>query len=259
MRTPIAAITARFQDTLQAWYVQRPGRAGSPRRALAGMSLIEVMVAMAILGIMMTMMYSGFVQTANNKKRVEARLERNHEIRMGLERIARELSMAYVSTHRNSNPSLQPMITAMVLKDSGGNSRIDFTSFGHLRLYRDAHESDQNELGYFVTEDPEDSSQYILARREQRRIDDDPLEGGETQVLIGNIEEFRLEVLDPVSLEWGSQWDTTQAAMQLNRLPMQAKILITVPNLSGNGPPQTFGTRTHFPLQFGLNHATYNN
>lgn len=227
--------------------------------AVQGMSLIEVMVALAILGIMMTMMYSGFVQTANNKKRVETRLERNHEIRMGLERIARELSMAYVSTHLYSNPSLQPMISAMVLKDGGGSSHIDFTSFSHLRLYRDAHESDQNELGYYVIDDPEDSQKQVLARREQRRVDDDPLEGGETQILIGDIKSFELEVLDPLTLEWTTKWDTTQAAMQPNRLPIQAKIRITVANLSGQGADQTFGTRTQFMMQYGLNHANYNN
>ena len=229
------------------------------KRSRAGLSLIEVMVAVAVLGMLMTLVYSGFVQTANNKKRVERRLDRNHEIRMGLERVARELSMAYVSAQLNPDLALQPMRTAFVLAEKGGSSRVDFTSFSHRRLYRDAHESDQNELSYFVTDDPEDSSLKVLARREQRRIDDDPQEGGEVQVLIQDVKEFHIEVLDPVSFEWVSRWDTTQVSMQPNQLPPQAKILVTVANLKGFGPDQTFGTRTELPMRFALNHAIYNN
>lgn len=224
----------------------------------SGVSLVEVLIAVAIMGILMSLIYSGFVQTANNKKRVEARLERSHEIRMGLERVARELSMAFVSAHLNADPSLQSVITAFVLKERSGGSRLDFTSFSHMRLYRDAHESDQNELSYFVADHPDDSSRKVLARREQRRIDDDPLEGGEVQILIDDIEEFEVKVLDPQTLEWQSSWDTTQGAMQPNRLPMQAKISITVPSQTRNGSSQTFGTRCEIPLQFALNHAIYN-
>lgn len=223
----------------------------------SGLTLIEVMVAMAIIAIVSTLLYTGFTQTARNKKRIEHEINRQHEVRMGLERIARELSMAFVSAQINPNPALQVINTAFVGTDSGGGSRIDFTSFSHQRLYRDAHESDQNELSYFLTDHPDDSSRKVLARREQRRIDDDPREGGQAQVLIDDVVGFELSYLDPLTGEWISTWDTTQAAMQPNRLPTQVLIKITVPNIRGNGPEQTFGTRAALPLQFALNHATY--
>lgn len=227
------------------------------RNHLSGIGLIEVMVAVAIMGMLMTLVYSGFVQTSKNKQRIEAQLDRSHEIRMGLERMARELSMAYVSAQINPDPSLQPMLTAFVLKEKGDGSRIDFNSFSHMRLYRDAHESDQNELSYFVTDHPDDPSRKVLARREQRRLDDKPQEGGEIQILIDNVESLEIQVLDPMTLEWQSTWDTTQAAMQPNRLPIQAKIILTVPKLYGRGE-ETFGTRTALPMQYALNHAIYN-
>lgn len=227
------------------------------RRAREGVTLIEILVAMAIMAILMTMMYSGFVQTANNKKRVEERLNRNHEIRMALERMARELSMAYVSAQLNPNPALQAMVTAFVGKEEGSGSRIDFTSFSHQRLYRNAHESDQNELSYYVTEDPEDSSHDVLVRREQRRVDEKPQEGGQVQVMVQDVVSLELSFLDPLTNEWVSTWDTTQAAMQPNRLPSQVKILLTVPNLKGTGPEQTFGTRTSLPITYAINHAVY--
>jgi general secretion pathway protein J len=219
-------------------------------------TLIEVMVAMAILAIVSTLLYTGFVQTANNKKRIESELERNHEVRMGLERIVRELSMAFVSAQ--ANPLLGATYkSAFIGKEEAGGSRIDFTSFSHQRLYRDAHESDQNELSYFLADDPDDASKNALVRREQNRIDDDPQEGGTAQILIRDVQEFELSYLDPQSGEWLKSWDTTQAAMQPNRLPSQVRITLTVPNIRGKGAPLKIVTRSLIALQFALNHATY--
>ena len=227
------------------------------RRARAGMTLIEIMAAMAILAIVASLLYSAFVQTSRNKQRIEAELDRYHEIYSAIDRIAQELSMAYTSAHRNPNAVLRTMITGFVAKESGSNSRVDFTSFSHRRLYRNAHESDQNELSFFVANDPNDPTKKVLARREQRRVDDDFTKGGQSQILIEDIHKFELSFFDPLTSEWAPNWDTTQTAMQPNRLPMQAKILITVPSIRGRGPDQTFGTRTNLPITYALNFAAY--
>ncbi|HEX2677459.1 MAG TPA: type II secretion system protein GspJ, partial [Polyangiales bacterium] len=217
----------------------------------------EIMVSLSILAIMSTLLYEGFVQTSRNKQHIEAQLERSHEIRMGMERIVSELQMAYTSAQRNPSEALRPMITAFIAKQVGDGTRIDFTSFSHRRLYRNAHESDQNELSYFVTNDPHKPSQRVLARREQRRIDNDPTRGGETQVLIENVKSFKVTFLEPLTTEWVETWDTTQAAGQANRLPSQAKIVLTVPNPSGTGPDLKFATRTYLPITYALNFTLY--
>lgn len=229
-------------------------RASSSVRAF---TLIEVMVAMAIISIVSTLIYTAFSQTAQNKRRIESELDRNHEIRMGIERMARELSMAFVSTHFNPAAAAPVVKTAFVGKDSGKGSRVDFTSFSHQRLYRDAHESDQNEISYYLDDDRKGSGHSMLVRREQRRIDDDPQQGGQAQILIENVSRFELTYLEPLTFQWLTTWDTTQAAMQPNRLPQQVRIKISVPNLRGKGPEQNFGTRVWIPLQYALNHANY--
>ncbi len=227
-------------------------------RSREGMTLIEIMVSLAILSLVATLLYGGFVTTSRNKERIEAQLDRSHEIRLGLERVANEMSMAYTSIQRNLlNGAAPPMLTAFVGKPVGNGTRLDFTSFSHRRLYRNAHESDQNELSFFVTSDPHKPSEKVLARREQRRVDKDPLKGGESQVLIENIKGFKVSFLEPLTTEWVDSWDTTQAAMQPNRLPTQAKIALTVPNLTGKGADQTFVTRTWLPITYALNFTMY--
>lgn len=227
-------------------------------RAQHGMTLVELMIAVVILTIVTTLVYGAFAQTSRNRDRMEKMGNRYHEVVTVLERMARELQMAYVSAHLNPSPSMQSVRTCFVGLDRGGGDRVDFTTFSHRRLYRDTHESDQAELSYFVTTDPDNPRKHVLARREARRIDDDPQKGGEVLVAIEDVLDFQVTFLDPLSMEWVSSWDTTQGAMQPNRLPAQVKILLKIPGLRDGQPPITLGTRASPPMRVGLNFATYN-
>ena len=223
-----------------------------------GFTLLEIMLAVSVLALVGTMVYGGFSQTALNKARVEEDVDHSRIIHMALERMVRELSMAFVSTHVNPSLDLRVVDTAFIGKDNGKDDRIDFTSFSHRRLYRDARESDQNEISYFVTEHPEEPGVQVLARREQNRIDDDPRRGGKSQILIENIEEFNLEYFDPLLTDWVETWDTEDVLAQPNRLPTQVRIRLTVEDPRRRGQTQTFGTRVTIPLTYALNHASYN-
>jgi general secretion pathway protein J len=226
-------------------------------RRPSGFTLIEAMVSIVILAIIATLLWQGFVQTARNKEIVEREADRLHEIASALDRMQRELSMAFVSSQLNDNPSLQLVRTGFVGTDRSRGDRIDFTSFSHQRLFRDAHESDQNEISYFVTRHPDEPQIRVLARREQNRVDQDPQKDGRVQILVEDVVEFELEYFDPVSSEWQREWDSTQFTAQPNRLPTQVKITLTVPNLRNPDREQVFGTRATIPLLWGLNHATY--
>ena len=235
------------------------------RTTREGVTLIEAMVAIAIVGMVMTLLWGGFSQTMKNKARIEENLDRHHVIHAALHRMSRELSMAFVSSHANPNLPLNKVITIFKGSDRGNRDRIDFCSFSHQRLFRNAHESDQNELSYFITtiDDPERGSVQVLARREQNRIDDQPDKGGRVQVLVEDVEGFNLEYLDPRDGEWEREWDTTQSGTGApNLLPAQIKITIEVPHTStierSRGRTQTFGTRASLPLRYGLNHSIYN-
>ena len=223
-----------------------------------GFTLLEVILAVTILALIGTMIYGGFSQTALNKARVEEDVDRSRVVHMALERMVRELSMAFVSTHVNPSLDLRVSNTAFIGKDNGREDRIDFTSFSHRRLYRNARESDQNEISYFVTEHPDDPDIKVLARREQNRIDDDPRKGGKSQILLENVEEFNLEYFDPLLSDWVQTWDTVNTLAQPNRLPTQVRIRLAVTDPRHPSQPQVFGTRVDIPLTYALNHANYN-
>jgi general secretion pathway protein J len=223
-----------------------------------GFTLLEVLLAVTILALVGTMIYGGFSQTALNKARVEEDLDHSRVVHMALDRMARELTMAYVSTHVNPSLDLRFVQTAFIGKDNGEDDRIDFTSFSHRRLYRNARESDQNEISYFVTESPDDPNTRVLARREQNRVDEDPRRGGKSQILVENVEEFNVDYFDPLLNDWVQTWSTIDALAQPNRLPTQVRVRLTVEDPRRPNETQTFGTRVTIPITYALNHANYN-
>ncbi|MFO0684897.1 MAG: type II secretion system protein GspJ [Sandaracinus sp.] len=234
-------------------------RRSTKRSPLAGMTLVEAMVSVAILSIVSVLVFGGFSQTMRNKARVEAQGDRAHVIRVAMERMCREIQSAFVSLDVNVSPQLASMRTVFHGRHEGRGSRLDFTSFSHRRLYRDAHESDQNELGYFLAEHRDDETREthrVLVRRESRRIDDDPETGGQQMILVDDVREFELDYFDPVSLQWVDGWDT--AGTEMNRLPAQVRIHLVVPALGNPRHDETYVTRVAVPITYALNHALYN-
>jgi general secretion pathway protein J len=231
----------------------------SGRARTTGMSLIEVMIAITILAMISTLVYSGFTTTARHKARIEQELDRSHLVSAALERMVRELSMAYVSqqTNASNQNGVGTVLTTFLGKDQGTRDRLDFTAFAHQRLYRNAHESDQCEISYFVTPHPDDGQRLVLARREQNRIDDRPDRGGRVEILLDDVKGIDFEYLDPMTVEWVRTWDAIGAAGQPNRLPMQVRIVLSLPDPRRPARTIKIGTRASIALQWGLNHSTY--
>ncbi len=229
-----------------------------PKQHQRGVTLVETMVAIAILTMVSTLIWGGFAQMSRSKKRIETQLEHEHMIVLALERLSRELASAYVSVHINPGTSLQSMRSAFVGRNRGDRDRIDFTSFSHQRLYRNSHESDQNELSYFLTRHPEKNDVQVLARREQNRVNEDAQRGGRIEIIAEHIQGFELEYFDPISQQWTTSWDTTQASMQPNRLPTQVKIIIKAREPWPPYKTRDYGTRAALGFTHAINHAAYN-
>lgn len=199
------------------------------RRARStGLTLIEVMVAIGVLSMISTILYGAFATMRNSKQGIERLTDRYREGRLALARISRELQSAYLSMHAPIDPQLKMSQTVFVGTPAAPADRLDFVSFSHRRLDRDARESDQAEISYFGSEDPERSGVIDLARRTQTPIDLEPQTGGRVEILATDIDLFKLEYLDPLTGEWLESWDTTQATGQLDRLPLQVRVLLVL-------------------------------
>ena len=225
------------------------------RGSLRGITLLEVLVSVAILAMVSVLIYGAFDGMTRGKRGVAEVNQRYREGRLAIRRLAREIPSAFLSAHQPYNQSLIVRETLFVGENSTPADRLDFTSFSYRRVLRDAHESDQNELSYFGSSDPDVSGKTDLARRESNLIDLEADRGGAVQVLAEDIDLFDLEYLDPISGMWQERWDSTSTTGQLGRLPLQVKVTLV---LRGGPGGQTIpfvariGLAMQNPLSFAL-------
>lgn len=232
------------------------------RSARRGITLIEVMVALGVLALVSALVYGAFDAMNRTRAGVEGASERYHQGRTALARISREVQSAFVSLHRPvQNPGLQVSQTIFKGTHSSVGDRLDFTSFSHRRLGFGAHESDQNELSYFLSRSGKsknvngrDVETLDLARRESTIIDMEPTTGGVVQILTEDVVELHFSYLDSLTGDWVDHWDTTQPE-QFERLPRQVRIELVIAR-SNPGKPYSFITKVPIamqaPLVFGL-------
>lgn len=230
-------------------------------RSWRGFTLVELLVAVAILAMISILIYSAFAGLRQSKQGIQRVTDRYREGRLAMARITRELQSAYVSLHAPINQALAAHKTAFVGTRGNPADRVDFNAFAHRRIDRNAHESDQAEISYFGSADPKRNGNVDLVRRISPRLDVDPGKGGRVEVLATDIDLFDLEYLDPLTGQWTETWDTTQAIGQANRLPLQVRVLLVLNGgrrgAAGRGQkPIRFVTKVALPIQRPLTFAT---
>jgi hypothetical protein len=140
------------------------------------------------------------------------------------------------------SPALVMQKTAFVGKVGMPGHRVDFNAFSNIQRDRSAHVSDQIEVSYFVSDNPEKPGTNDLLRRTSEYPDIDPVKGGRVEVLATDVGVFELEYLDATTGLWTENWDTTQAIGQTNRLPLQVRIKLVMNQGKRSGSDQARGT-----------------
>lgn len=232
-----------------------------PAASGRGFTLIEVLVAMAILALMATVIYSSFAGMKRSKEGVERINDRYREGRLAMARMVRELQSAFISLHQPI-PPVQP-VQKTVFKGTQGSpgDRIDFASFAHRRLVENARETDQEEVSYFAEPDERLSGVVNLVRRVSPRLDLYPDKGGKIEILASDIDLFDVEYLDAATGQWTDRWDTTQATEQIGRLPLQVRLVLVLNGGTRRGADRGQGsirlvTKVAIPMTSGLTFAT---
>jgi general secretion pathway protein J len=229
------------------------------RRARArGFTLVEMLIAIAILAMISVLIYGAFSGMKHTKQGIERLDDRYREGRLAMSRMTRELQSAYLSLNAPLNSALAVEKTAFIGTTGSPADRVDFDSFSNRRLDRDSHESDQCEISYYGMEDPKRQGVTNLVRRISTHPDLYPTKGGTIEVLATDIDLFDLKYLDPLTSEWLETWDTTQTTGEPNRLPMQIKVTLVLNGgrrkAEDRAPePIRFVSKVTIPIQHALN------
>lgn len=207
---------------------QRRGAGRARRPRASGFTLVEVLIAVAILAVASTLVWGSFGDTFRAKSVVEANAARYHTVRLAIERIARDASMAYLS--QNEDTTQAERRTFFIGRRHADADELRFSYFGHQRLYADANESDTAQVLYYAVRDRNDTSKTNLIRRETRRLsnlkpEDAP---GEGDVLCDDIVRFTVDYWDLINKQWRDSWSTVTADGQPDRLPSKIRITLVV-------------------------------
>lgn len=214
-----------------------------------GMTMIEVLVAMAIVTMMMLAVWRSFSATVTATEMTVDIQERYSTVRNAMDRMAAELTTAYLSFNRN--PAETRHYTLFEGRSEGEGDSVTFSSFAHLRIRRDANESDQAVIQYFLEQDPKDTSRTHLYRRETKRLTGDLPEDlrryAPAYVLCEDVESLEFQYWDPTREEWLDEWRTTVSEGQPDRLPPRVRIKMGIKN--DDREVQYFVTQTVLPMQ----------
>jgi general secretion pathway protein J len=219
---------------------------------MRGLTLVELLVAMAIMALLSVLIYSSIDGMRRSRQGVQRITDRYREGRIAMTRMAREIQGAYLSEHLPISPSLQVVRTAFIGDPGTPADRIDFNSFAYQRLDRDSKEGDQMEVSYFGSRDPARRDVMDLVRRVSPRLDDRPEQGGRVEVLATDIDLFDLKYLDPLTGMWRDEWDSTSAVREAGRLPLQVQITLVLKEGMRAGAGRSRNTirlSTKVPLQ----------
>jgi len=209
-----------------------------------GFTLLEVMIAVAVLAMIGAVTWKSFDGAYDLKQRVEKAEDRDQTVRAALDRIAREVSMTFLSEHYDRK-RFRERPTFFKLKDGRGEADLMISSFAHERLHVDAKESDQAVFQYKLQTD--DEGKRSLFRRVKPQFDEDPERGGEQAVLANDVLKFSVEAWDPKDREWREEWDSNSPQRSGGALvPPRVRIALTIKDEQGK--EKTWSTQARIVL-----------
>jgi type II secretion system protein J len=194
------------------------------KRSLAsGFTLVELMLAILILAIMMSIVYGVLVSTVTAARRIEE-ITASSEIGPAiLTRIRADLESAFL-----------PKDGEFFLggKRAGGGAdrdRLDFISsevaYGSENDVEEPRFHCINEVGYQVLDSRKDPNAGILYRREDFFIDADPLKGGHLTEMYDRVRSLSFRYFD--GEEWKPEWSSKAKKSLPKAVEIELKILVT--------------------------------
>jgi general secretion pathway protein J len=209
--------------------------------------MVEVLLAMSILVMITTLVWSSLSNTIRSRETAEAVQARYHVVNLTMNRLAKEISHAYLSCNYDQAATEPRTRTVFIGEDEGDIDTLTFTSTGHLRLYRNSRESDQAVVSFYGENAPRGEGKRIVRRESPLiRNKDDNLDKdkGQKLVLTEGVEKLNLEYWDTEKQDWVDEWDST-AVERRDKLPDRVKITLKMTGRSrrAGGKEEEFVTQ----------------
>jgi len=210
-----------------------------------GFTLVEVMIAAAILALIVTILYGAFAGSIKTMEISSEGGEVFRKARVILNRMTQEISCAYLPyTDKEKKEALTDIQYAFVGEDKAeGGLPQDTLSFTSTALPLKGPCRGLKEVGYYLAPDPETDEPSLLMREDTTpddRIDD----GGRSHLLAEGIWGLDFTYYDERGREW-NRWDSTSPIFA-GRIPQSVKISLFFKD--ERGEPFSLTATAHIPM-----------
>ena len=186
-----------------------------------GFTLLEVLLALAILAVIVTSIYQSFSTAGRSVQQAEEVRDGTDEARTFLARLTNDLANAFVAPGMS-----ETFFYGTKSEDEETKKRYDGVFLTTLTNWRrpGTKEMELWGVGYYFQERPEDNKR-VLYRREKRELSKDipPLEGGVEYELTDKVDGLRLRYSGDGSA-WVDEWDTKR----MSKPPRAVEIVLTI-------------------------------
>ncbi len=212
-----------------------------------GFTLIELMLAVLLLAIMMTVAYGVLVSTVQGQERIEGILASSEVGPAILAQIREDLEGAFLPP-KEGDAEVEYFLALSRYSPGGERDRIDFVTsrlaYGSRREDEEPAFHSANEVGYQLRDHPSESGLAILYRREDYFLDAEPLRGGHLIELYDRVTHFDLQFWN--GERWQAEWS---AVKEKGKLPQAVKVELRVRlrDRGGRERDQAFSTVVTLP------------
>ncbi len=203
-----------------------------------GFTLLEVLLAIVIGAMVLTVLYASFFQIIKAKDSAESTLELYHETTIVFSKMTEDLQAAYPRGTVYSDSTSAGSLPYFIGNKEGGQSSLSFTSLSR-EPNTNSRDSDQAEISYYLEPIPK-GDLFFLIRRENPSIGNDS--GGTQYPISERVVEFIVAYVLGGEEELLGEWDSTQTGS----LPRAVEIKLTM--RSPVGEDVTFSSLILLPV-----------
>jgi type II secretion system protein J len=218
------------------------------KRGADGFTLLEVLIAMFILGLVLAGVYGAYTSNVEAIQVARIAAEVNQTARVVMERMSKDLASSIVETPVQSQAQGITLGMLCITRTVNGRDadEIHFTSLAHVAPGSPGVQTDLCEIGYRL-EEAADGRGFILYRRDDPTPDDDIKDGGSSLELARSVVGLKFRFQDPDGQVY-DEWNTIEEG-RVKVLP--ALVVMEIAILDQAGGEHRFATSIHPGLAGG--------
>lgn len=204
----------------------------SRNRTANGFTLLEILIAITILAVVLSMCYTILASTLNLRKWIQESTEVERVGNRLIEIMVMDLQSAYM--YQIEDVSLM-----------GGKTRhggqINLVTNRDTLISSHDVESDLCEIGYYLEPNLAERDMFWLVRREDFFLDDNPLKGGNAIRLYDRVVDFQVCFYDARGSQV-KEWDSKKQ----KGLPIAIEVTIGIPSVASGSAAQLIRENTRW-------------